>query len=270
MKICIYYYSGAGNTECIAKIIRKIALDHGHFVSCKRITQKSLHKIEENFDILGIGYPIHFREAPSLVADFIARQKGENRKLFSFCTKGMYSGNASRNIQLFAKQKMFRFAGNLELYMPGSDALALIAEKGSLTERILKGVQSRKIRNKIERFLESTYQSPGLQVNNPKWYTFLDSIIVKPLERYFTENYRIFVSRFHVIQESCDQCRLCVENCPNINIRLVADKITFGANCSFCLRCIHRCPHEAIQIRDRTENKVKYRPTVTGTLTIEY
>ncbi len=64
MKISVYYYSSAGNTESIAKIIGKIALSHGHSVSCERITKKLLHQIEDDFDILGIGYPIHFREAP--------------------------------------------------------------------------------------------------------------------------------------------------------------------------------------------------------------
>ena len=270
MKICIYYYSGAGNTECVAKIIAKLAESHGHQVYRKRISTNSLNEIELNYDILGIGYPIHFRQAPSLVADFITKQNGKSKQLFTFCTKGMYSGNATKHIQILAKQNLFSLVGNLELYMPGSDALALIAKKESLTERMLKNIHSRKIKTRIELFLSSIYKSQEMDVVGSKWYVPLDNIIVKPLERYFTNNYQIFIDRFSPDQERCDLCQFCVKNCPNNNIKLIDDKITFGSNCSFCLRCIHRCPQEAIQIKNKTENKVKYRPRVANGLSISF
>lgn len=270
MKICIFYYSGAGNTECVAKIIGKVVQNHGHEVYCKRITKESLCEIKQNYDILGIGYPIHFRKAPSLVSEFITKQNGKGKNLFTFCTKGLYSGNASREIQLIAKQNLFTVSGNIELYMPGSDALALIAKKKSLTERLLKSIHSRKIRTKIEEFLSSIYQLPNLDGNRSKWYFPLDNGIVKPLEHYFTNNYQVFIERFSVIHELCDLCQFCVKNCPNMNIKLTDSNITFGSHCSFCLRCIHRCPHGAIQIKSKTEDKVKYHPTVTSELTIRY
>lgn len=270
MKICIYYYSGAGNTECVAKIIGKIAQSHGHQIYRKRISANSLNEIRQDYDVLGIGYPIHFRQAPSMVADFITKQTGQGKKLFTFCTKGLYSGNAAKEIQLLAKEKQFSLVGNLELYMPGSDVLALIAKKESLAECMFKSIHSRKIKTKIEFFLSSIYKSQAIGVQKVKWYIPFDKGIVKPLEYYFTNNYQIFIDRFSTNQELCDLCQFCVKNCPNSNITLNNDKIIFGSNCSFCLRCIHRCPQEAIQIKNKTENKVKYRPRVTNGISISF
>lgn len=270
MKICIYYFSGAGNTECVAKIISKIAKRQGHHVYKKRISANSLGAIEQDYDVLGVGFPIHFRQAPAKVSEFLAKQPGQGKKLFTFCTKGLYSGNAAKDIQLLAKEKQFSLAGNLELYMPGSDVLALMAKKESLTERILKSIHSRKIKAKIESFLSSVYESSATEVQKGKWYIPFDNAIVRPLEKYFTKNYQIFINRFSTNQELCDHCLICVRNCPNRNILHDSGKIIFGSNCSFCLRCIHRCPQEAIEIKNKTENNVKYRPKVIRNLSIRF
>ena len=71
-RIALLYFSGAGNTECIAKIIERIACKHGYIVSRKRITSESIDSLKIDYDILGIGYPIHFRKPPSLVSKFIS------------------------------------------------------------------------------------------------------------------------------------------------------------------------------------------------------
>ncbi|PIE75040.1 MAG: hypothetical protein CSA18_01965 [Deltaproteobacteria bacterium] len=182
MKICIYYFSGAGNTECIAKIIEQISQNKGNSVYRKRITKKFLEKIEQDYDILEIGFPVYFRHAPLMVLNFINRQVGNNRKFFTFCTKGLYSGNASREIHNLAQKKSFRVAGNLEFYMPGSDGLTLMAKKKSLTEKIFKCIHSKNIRSQIENFIISIKRLENIEEVKSKWYIPFDNGIIKPLE----------------------------------------------------------------------------------------
>ncbi len=265
MKLAIYYYSGAGNTECIAKIIQKLSMSYAHDVIINRITLESvnLNLLERDYDILGLGYPVHFRKAPSLVIEFIERCQGINKKIFTFCTKGMYSGNASREILLIAQRNGFTPVGNLEIYMPGTDALILFAKKGSLLEKILKSIHSTRIREKIDKFLTSVFEQKNLGLPKIKWYTFLDYLIVRKIEKMLTNDYQIFKDMFIVKKSKCNLCKTCIKNCPNLNIDLVDNCIVFLSNCSFCLRCIHRCPTEAIQLRGKTEKKVRYFPVVT-------
>ncbi|PID77766.1 MAG: hypothetical protein CSB21_03465 [Deltaproteobacteria bacterium] len=235
MRICIYYFSGAGNTECISKIIGQIAKSKGYSVYRRRITKKSLETIQQGYDILAIGFPVYFRRAPLIVLNFINKQIGNNRKFFIFSTKGLYSGNASREVQALAEKRFFNCIGNLEFYMPGSDALALMAKKNSFPEKVFKSIHSKNIKIQIEKFISSISNLEKIEEIKSKWYIPLDNAIIKPLERHFTNSYQIFIGRFAANKESCDLCLHCVKNCPNFNISIADNTILFGSNCSFCL-----------------------------------
>jgi len=145
MKISIHYYSGAGNTQFIAKKIAKSFEDKSYSVQCEKITESSLKTIEDDFDIMGVGFPIYFREAPELVYSLLKSVKGKKRPIFIFCTKGLYSGNATKNIINISIGRNFQPVGFIEFYMPGTDFLILFAKKGSFTERFLKFIHSRNI-----------------------------------------------------------------------------------------------------------------------------
>ncbi len=270
MKICIYYYSGAGNTECISEILQHVLQTEGHNVYRKRITKKTIETAPEKYELLAIGFPVYFRRAPLLVLDFIGRQIGNKRKFFSFCTKGLYSGDAAKEIQALATEQSFHHIGHLEFYMPGSDALALMARKKSLSEKFFKAIHSRNIKKRIEKFIRSINDHEKIEKIRSKWYTPLDNRIVKPLEHHFTDNYQIFFDRFVTNQVKCTLCLHCVKTCPNANISVAEGTVQFGSVCSFCLRCLHQCPEEAIDIKDKTEDKVKYHPKITKDLLIDF
>ena len=124
MKISIRYYSGAGNTKYIAKKIAKSFRKNAHYVSNEKISEESnTNGVGEKFDVLGIGFPIYFREAPELVCDLLKRVEGRNRPIFFFTTKGLYSGNAIRNIIDYSIDRNFNPVGSIEFFMPGTDFL---------------------------------------------------------------------------------------------------------------------------------------------------
>jgi len=51
-------------------------------------------------------------------------------------------------------------------------------------------------------------------------------------------------------KKSCNQCSLCVRECPEHNIQLkYSVKIRFGFKCIMCMRCIYNCPQKAIAPR---------------------
>jgi ferredoxin len=257
MKILISYYSGAGNTKFIAKKIATSFERQSCFVQCEKITENSIISFEDNFDILGIGFPIYFREAPDLVYDLLKNIKGKNRPVFFFCTKGLYSGNATRNIMKFSIDGNFQPVGFIEFYMPGTDFLILFAKKGSFFEKFLKFIHSRKIDKKIDKFTKELQLSKTTKIPFGKWYMLPDELIVKKLETLYNNQHQAYIEQFYSNPNICIECMMCVESCPRNNITF-NKHIQFGSNCDVCFHCIHHCPVEAIQIGDISEGNVRY------------
>jgi len=132
VKLGVFYYSGAGNTKFIAKTLIGRLRNKLQTVKQQRISQELIDSsINDNFDIVIIGFPIYFFQAPELVKDFISELEGNNRKIFFFCTKAMYSSTAMNELIQISVKQGFIPSGSMELYMPGTDALVLMCKKNS-------------------------------------------------------------------------------------------------------------------------------------------
>ena len=270
IRVGILFFSGAGNTECLAQIFRDVFMgrEDCKVVFFERIKRDLDIKSLEEFDMLGIGFPIYFRETPSIVFETIEQIEGKSRKVFCFCTKGMYSGNVSRKILSRCAASQFYPVGHFEAFMPGTDALLLFARKDSLVEKVIMKMQSRHLYRKVSQFIEVVLRTRHISIPRSKWYTPLESRVVKPLEHFVTRDYRVFKSGYQVLQERCTKCMLCVKDCPEGNIELRDGTIVFGNRCDLCLRCIHHCPTEAIQIDTKTLKTVRYWPRVVKDLSL--
>ena len=171
MKLSLFYYSGAGNTKFIAKKLSK-HLRQDFSVSSHRITVDLLRKPRNtDAEVIGIGFPIYFRKAPELVMEFLGKLEGQNRKIFFFCTKGLYSGNAIREVMQLAVERGFAPIDAIEFFMPGTDAL-LLSKKGSLLEKFFKSIHSRHIDQKIARFTHHLLERK-MPLPRRKWYIML-------------------------------------------------------------------------------------------------
>lgn len=258
MKVSIHYYSGAGNTEFIARKMAESMRGNSNSVVVEKITETTVaNGVDDDFDMLGVGFPIYFRAAPELVHDLLGGFQGKNRPIFFFCTKGMYSGNAVRDITELALDRGFRPVGSIELYMPGTDFLILFAKKGSTAERFLKRIHSRNIDEKINGFAASVQKTESMQKPRPKWYQVFDELVVKKLEKIYDDSHLDYIEQLHSNPDTCIQCLKCVSGCPRHNI-VLDRRIRFGGNCDVCFKCIHNCPVDSIQIGSITQGNVRY------------
>jgi flavodoxin len=84
MKVCLYYFSGTLNTEHVAKALQK---EWGEEATLFRIGWPFAGIPDPNdYDLIGIGYPIHAFNTPKVVLDFFpAIPQGEDhRRTISF------------------------------------------------------------------------------------------------------------------------------------------------------------------------------------------
>ena len=61
------------------------------------------------------------------------------------------------------------------------------------------------------------------------------------------------------ISSSCSGCATCQKVCPADNITIKAGKPVFQHKCEHCLACLHNCPARAIDWKDKTHGKERYR-----------
>lgn len=257
MKILLLYYSGAGNTKYIANIIENKLIEQNNIVKSKIITEKSINSLDNDFDILFLGFPIIFRDAPKLVYKIFEKLSGENRPIMVFVTKGLYSGNALQYIHKISLENNFIPIGFLDILMPGTDLLTYVIKANSFAEKIFTKIHSPNINRKINVFISKMDKNKSIKRIYTKWYTLLDNLIVKKLEIKADNDHKDWIGKFIVNKENCIQCMKCINRCPRENIKL-NNGIVFGMDCDVCLFCINNCPKHVISINQKTNNKVKY------------
>ena len=257
MRILLLYYSGAGNTKFISNLIENKLIEKNHIVNSIKITEKGVNLLDNNFDVLFLGFPVIFRDAPKLIYKIFEKLSGENRPIMVFTTKGLYSGNALKYIHKISIDNKFIPVGFLDILMPGTDLLTYVIKENSFAEKIFINMHSSNINRKIDKFLLKMEKNKTIKKIYTKWYTLFDNLIVKKMEIKADNDHKDWIGKFNVNKENCIQCMKCINNCPRENIKL-NNGIKLGMNCDVCLYCINNCPKYAINIAQNTIGKIKY------------
>lgn len=238
MNIKIYYFSGTGNTAYIAARYKAGLLAGGHQCEISAMEEYTLKGREidlSEYDLVGIGFPVHAMDAPRIVRDFISLLPISRTKYFLFKTAGdpFMQGGSTRAIRLSLANKGFRLVHEALYHMPAN--MASRADETKINA--ITSVAVAKAKQAIEEILA------GKKVVLP------DSPSLR------------FVSRMNALEErgcrkgshlwrsnaNCTLCGLCAIQCPTGNITVGEGKLEFGKKCIFCLRCWWNCPRKGIE-----------------------
>ena len=250
-KIQIYYFSGTGNTAFIVKHLARDLERLGNVVnidSCENVKD-----IGNDFDILGVAFPIHSSYAPKVFSEFLEKlPKVNNIPLFGIITSGYMAGDVLSFEGKKLEEKgyvpfLYRniIVGN-NLHLPRLCPLK-VTKKQTLDNRLIKiNSQIKDIAIKINN------KTKDIKGNNiiGKIFGLSQRSIGKIHEEH---NFKGFNS-----DESCIKCKWCIKNCPTNNIVFKDNKIIFEDKCIVCMRCYNFCPKKAIQMTDKTKNTRKY------------
>lgn len=237
--IGIFYFSGTGNTEIVAGLLENEFKKFDFTSDLIRIEDVLLGGIKadfEKYDIFGIGFPVHAFNAPRIVLDFIKLlPKTKDKKAFIFKTaaspESLNDASGLRVKSRLSKKGYEVFHESL-VVMP-SNWLFGFDEwvQRKLCEEAIK--KSKLIAAEIFEGKERI-QKAGISA---RMFSFLFRI-----ESFGAR----FVAKDFSVLKFCNNCGVCVENCPTGNIYRKKGKIKFGWKCLICMRCLYGCPKKAI------------------------
>lgn len=237
MRICIYYFSGTGNTEYVARKLQQCFRERSE--SCdvlplEEITLGRAKFIAGSYDLVGLGFPVHALDAPSIFRDFIGLLPNARQDYFLFKTAGdrFLWGGSSHALRLELANKGWRLKHEAFYLMPSN--VFTKADSNKVQRRAVQAI--RDAQTAVEEILA---EKKKLLPSN----TLMR--VANLFNRFETEGCKHCSSGWYA-DENCSSCGLCVSSCPTANISFQDGKLHFADKCILCLRCRWFCPANAI------------------------
>ena len=244
MKVVICYFSGTGNTAKVVEKYRETLTAHGDTVETYAMEQLLGDAMPEEFlntlgnvDLLGIGYPVHAFNAPSIVLKFVRslpRQACKTRA-FVVSTSGeplkMNNISSIKTCRLL-KRRNYDVTNEYHYVMPYN---IMFRHTDTMAHRMWKVAQQ-------------LIPSDAKELTDGKAHklkrVFCGSLIAWMMR---CEHWGGRLNgRHYKVDDKCVQCQKCVNICPTKNITVKDGKLKFGKNCLMCQRCVQLCPKDAI------------------------
>lgn len=233
------YLSGTGNTKhCMKELVN--LLDH----SAMTVPLESANVVQEikNNNMIILGYPIQFSNAPYMVRDFINRNKllWNGKKIFCVATMGAFSGDGAGCTARLLKKYGAVILGGLHIKMPDSVCDSKLLKKTPEQNKEIIARADEKIEFIAKQIKQGKYPKDGL--------SFISHIIGLLGQRLWFYRKTIGYTDQLKIGENCVGCGLCVSLCPMNNLSMQNGKAAADNKCTMCYRCISHCPQKAITL----------------------
>lgn len=241
-KTAIFYFSGTGNTELIAKLFAKALSNRGQDVDLYRVEHvlQGIRSVDyEAYNLIGIGHPVLGFGASSIVERFVEQLpdcKGTPVFVFKTASSPHYVNHGASNPLLHTlRKKGYSPFHNSILAMPCNFYMKY---DDRLNKQLYQAAQC-----KVELFAdEIVNEIPRNLRIHPALERLLRMVYYweeRQGGKYFAKGLRV--------TDACTLCLKCVRSCPKSNITNSRDGIVFSQNCLLCMRCIYSCPQKAIR-----------------------
>ena len=230
----VYCFTSTGNSLNAANKIAEA-------IGGKVLPMKGATVCED--DVIGFVFPNYFWGLPRMVARFAEniRIVNKNAYVFAVITCGGPALNMSVPLKKILERENIHLSYGVTLrtvtnYLPGYEAKDSEALREKVANRIAliaKAVANRET-NRI-----STMTFPNKQI----------------YKHYPGEG----CDKEFSVAASCNGCAVCRKVCPSDNIYMEAHKPVFRHKCEHCLACLHNCPAAAIDWKNKTQGKERYR-----------
>jgi len=245
MKNIIFCFSGTGNSLAVAQDIAKKLGDTEVVLIAEAMKEE---RIDLSYERVGFVFPVYYGSLPPIIAQFIKRLNFRKAQyVFAVITAGVMFGGSFDSLSGLIAERGGRLNAGFPVRMPGN----YIAMYGAWPDGIQR-LMLKKAKNKTEQISQSIKEKRAIPSSDK---------ITKPPKPSLLERmpgYENFARDYHV-RDKCTGCETCVEICPMSNITMVDGKPQFGESCERCMACIQWCPVKAIEYKNKTEKRKRYR-----------
>ncbi len=248
----IFYISGTGNARISSEWIADEAGKRGLKTVVQQIDrlENIVMPSENECPLIGFAFPTHGFNAAPIMIRFIA---GFPRDL----CKEVFLLNTRAGMKLY------------KLFMPGLSGLALLLPAFLLWLKGYKCIGFRhvdlpsnwiplhpglkkKVIDSIFIRCEKIVRKFALKIFNGKkvyngLYSLPVDLLVSPLALGYYIGGRFFLSKTFIANYKCNNCGLCIKECPTSSIKYVQNRPYWKLTCESCMRCLNHCPEKAIE-----------------------
>lgn len=250
MKRAVYYFSGTGNTLCVARDLA----ERLHAELFPIVAFRSVDSVETDAEEVGLVFPVYYGDLPLLVREFAGKIAGlPGKRVFAVCTYGGAAMDSLRSLRRLLKER----GGKLSL------AFGVPMPQNSFP----KWYESRKRRyaaqpetcRKIARMVEAG--ATGVRYRNVllEWLMIpVTKYLVKPAcaklfarasgmpEGTPVPQMMRRMDRNFAVSAACNGCGTCESVCAVRNIAVENGRPVWQGRCEHCLACYNFCPQKAI------------------------
>lgn len=248
--LIIYYFSGTGNAKYAAENIIAIAQKNGIKTKLFDISKdKPKHNAIDENTLIGFCFPTHGFNAPPIVLKYISKFPKRNldvfllntragMKLFKIHTPGL-GGIALWLPAIILFLKGYKIKGFRPLDLP-SNWISLHPGLSSKAKNFIVSKCNATLSNFTNRILQ------GKRILNGFIWLPLD-IAVLPISFAYYLYGRYAIAKTFFANYDCNNCGLCIKNCPLNAIKLKNNRPFWTFKCESCMKCMNNCPKRAIE-----------------------
>jgi len=250
-KLTIFYFSGTGNAKKTAEWIINSAKEKGlqtEMVNIEHFNFESSSHYDEN-TLIGFCSPTHGFNLPPIMLDFVVHfPKSKGAKVFIVNTRGgmklykLFLPGLSGIAQYFSAVvlwfKGYKIVGMQPMDLPSN----WISLHPGLRQKVVYSIYQR-CKRITQRFADKILR--GKKVYTAFWSLPFDIAIFPVSIGYYIIG-RFAIAKTFVANQSCNQCGLCVKNCPVKAIKMVEGRPFWTFDCESCMHCMNHCPKRSI------------------------
>jgi ferredoxin len=228
-KIIIYYFSGTGNSRNVAQWVSNVAKADNiecQLVNIALTNRLSIEAPDKDSLVIFVS-PIHGFNYPPVMLHFIMRfPKGKNNVVLMNTRAGMLIG---------------------KFITPGLTGIVdlpsnWISVHPGLNDRTIKYLHE-KNRERVTLFARKILSGKS----DFKALREVQDLLIAPVAVLYYFVGRFLLAKTYFASADCNNCDICIKECP-VKAIIKVDKRPFWTfNCESCMKCMGNCPKKAIE-----------------------
>lgn len=237
--VTLAYFSGTGCTKAVVDCFENQLIKHKLQVNKLNIAVDDRYNTTTT-DLLIVLSPVYAFRLSSIVENWtrdLPEAKGTYAVLISVAGGGEISPNTACRMKSkhFLKRKNYNLIYEKMLVMPSNFAIQAKQQMNFDLINILP--------QKVNKIITDIMLGKK-NILHPKFQDKIFAHLGKA-EHFGAGLFAVSIRATN----TCNQCGLCVSNCPKNNIRIKNGKPKFGIYCLLCMKCIYSCPRKALRSR---------------------